>query len=271
MALRIGTSGFDYKHWRGVFYPPSLPQSDRLAFYARHFDALELNVTFYRMPAADAFRRWAAIADQADAEGSAGGESAGDDSAPATGEPAHARPDKPFLFAVKASRYLTHVRRLRNPREPVEFLMERSILLGKHLGPLLLQLPPDMPIELDRLNDTLAAFGEVRVAVEPRNDSWFVPELEELLRERRAALCLADRHGPRTPMWRTADWTYVRFHEGGARPSPCYGDAALQGWVDRLRETWPEPEGAVFFNNDARGCAVENAARMRELLGEQNP
>src|SRR4051812_25903894 len=136
MALLVGTSGFDYKDWRGTFYPRFIKSTDRLAFYAEHFDTVELNVTFYRMPAASAFRGWR-------------------DAVP-----------EGFVFAVKASRYLTHVRRLVDPEGPVEYLMERAGELGDRLGPILLQLPPSLEIDLERLERTLAAFGSsVRVAV----------------------------------------------------------------------------------------------------------
>jgi uncharacterized protein YecE (DUF72 family) len=243
MALAIGTSGFDYPHWRRLFYPAEVRGGDRLAYYARHFGAVELNVTFYRMPAESAFRRWAEAAPEG------------------------------FLFAVKASRYLTHVKRLREPEPAVRFLMERAGLLGAHLGPILLQLPPDMPIDLDRLADTLAAFegvgaGGLRVAVEVRHESWFTPEFEALLRAHGAALCLADRRGPQTPIWQTADWTYVRFHEGRG-DWPGYSDGELRAWADQLREVWgPEPSGYAFFNNDARGCAIDDARRFARLLDQ---
>jgi uncharacterized protein YecE (DUF72 family) len=267
MALLIGTSGFDYPHWRGRFYPASVRGGDRLAYYAAHFRAVELNVTFYRMPAESAFRRWAAAAPEG------------------------------FVFAVKASRYLTHVRRLREPEPAVRYLMARAGLLGVHLGPILLQLPPDMPVELDRLAETLSAFEAVareagvgagatggaevgagrarvvaapalRVAVEVRHESWFRPEFEALLREHGAALCLADRRGPRTPIWRTADWTYVRFHEGRG-DWPGYGDSELEAWAGWLREVWgSELSGYAFFNNDARGCAIDDARRFARLVEE---
>jgi uncharacterized protein YecE (DUF72 family) len=239
MPMAIGTSGFDYPHWRGLFYPPAVRGSDRLACYARHFGAVELNVTFYRMPAESAFRHWA----QAAPEG--------------------------FVFAVKASRYLTHVKRLLEPEQPVRHLMERARLLGPHLGPILIQLPPDMPIELDRLAGTLAAFGSlapIRVAVEVRHESWFTPELEALLHEHEAALCLADRRGPQTPIWRTTDWTYIRFHVGRG-DWPGYSDSELEAWAGRLREAWgPDPDGYAFFNNDARGCAIDDARRFARAL-----
>jgi uncharacterized protein YecE (DUF72 family) len=238
MRARIGTSGFDYPHWRLRFYPRELRPGERLAFYARTFDTVELDVTFYRMPTASALRSWR-------------------DSVPAG-----------FTFAVKASRFLTHIRRLRDPREPVEYLMERASLLDDRLGPILLQLPPDMTIELDRLAATLESFpASVRVAVEPRHPSWFTDDLRQLLTSHRAALCLADRGGLRTPLWQTADWSYVRLHEGRATPRPCYGRDALRSWADRIeRLRPPDGDAYVYFNNDARACAIANARTLREMV-----
>jgi uncharacterized protein YecE (DUF72 family) len=239
MAILVGTSGFDYNDWRGTFYPRFVRSRDRLVFYAEHFDTVELNVMFYRMPAAAAFRGWR-----------------------------DAVPDG-FQFAVKASRYLTHIRRLEDPQEPVEFLMERAGELGDRLGPILLQLPPNLEIDLERLDRTLEAFGsKVRVVVEPRHKSWFVPELCEVLQAHGAAFVLADRRRPITPLWSTSGWFYLRMHQGSATPRPCYGDAALRSWVQRLREL---PGGAggsgyVYFNNDHRACALQNAAEFEELL-----
>jgi uncharacterized protein YecE (DUF72 family) len=240
MGLLVGTSGFDYKDWRGPFYPRFLKSGDRLAFYAEHFGTVELNVTFYRMPKATAFRGWR-----------------------------DAVPDD-FRFAVKASRYLTHVRRLVDPQQPVEFLMERATELGDRLGPVLLQLPPSLEIDLERLDETLRAFrGAVPLAVEPRHRSWFVPELCELLRRYDAAFVMADRRGPITPLWTTAPWTYLRLHQGRATPRPCYGDRALASWVDRLAAVPGGDQGYVYFNNDHRACAVYNARTFEQLLKRQ--
>ncbi len=230
--LRIGTSGYQYRHWRGLFYPREVVTSRWLEYYAERFDTVELNATFYGLPEARTFERWASLA-----------------------------PDG-FVFAVKASRYLSHVLRLREPREPVERLMERADRLGDHLGPILIQLPPTMEIDLDRLEETLAAFPRpVRIAVEPRHASWFADGTRELLTKYEAALCLADRRSKHPAEWRTASWTYLRFHQGGARPRPCYGAAALAAWTARLRERWgDQPDAYVYFNNDHRGCAVRDAA-----------
>ena len=173
-----------------------------------------------------------------------------------------------FVFAVKASRYLTHVRRLREPREPVAFLMERAGELGSHLGPILLQLPPDMPVDLDRLAATLEAFPRsVRIAFEPRHASWFTDGLRDLLTQYGVALCLADRRGPLMPMWRTADWGYLRFHAGRARPASCYTEQALASWASATRDQFgPKPSVYAYFNNDHSGCALRDAAVFGRLL-----
>jgi uncharacterized protein YecE (DUF72 family) len=152
--------------------------------------------------------------------------------------------------------------------------MERAGELGDRLGPILLQLPPSLEIDLERLDRTLEAFGsEVRVAVEPRHKSWFVPELCDVLRQHDAAFVLADRNGPITPLWATSGWFYLRMHQGLARPRPCYGDAALRSWVARLRDLPNDAgrRGYVFFNNDHRACAVRNAAEFEGLIQRPGP
>ena len=208
VAIRIGTSGFIYEHWRRRFYPPSARGSE-LELYARIFDTVELNVTFYRMPPSATFRSWAA------------------------------RVPEGFLFAVKASRYLTHVRRLQEPRPSVDLLVERASELGLHLGPILIQLPPDLEVDMKALEGTLDAFPPgLRLAVEPRHSSWFTDDLRQSLTDRGVGLCLADRRGPITPIWRTADWTYLRFHAGRGTPRSCYEGRELEAWAGRLEAAW---------------------------------
>jgi len=173
-----------------------------------------------------------------------------------------------FVFAVKASRYLTHIKRLQDPQGSVEYLMERASILGDRLGPILLQLPPSLEVDLDRLERTLEAFGpDVRLAVEPRHESWFVPELCDVLRRHDAAFVLADRRSrPITPLWFPTSWTYLRMHQGRARPSPCYGRTALRSWVSRLAGAF---DGYVYFNNDHRACAVGNARTFERMLAHR--
>lgn len=237
MTVRVGTSGFLYEHWRGNFYPPPARGSE-LEYYASRFDFVELNVTFYRMPTPATFQAWAR------------------------------RVPDGFTYAVKASRYLTHVRRLKEPREPVAFLLEHIRELGPHLGPVLVQLPPDMPVDLEAMARTLDAFpSTIRVAVEPRHASWFCDDFRRLLVDHGAALCLADRRGRITPAWRTADWTYIRFHGGRGSPRPCYGTAALATWASDLQAGWGAGADAyALFNNDHRGCALRDASRFARLL-----
>ena len=240
MTVRIGCSGFLYEHWRGRFYPPSARGAE-LEWYARSFDTVELNVTFYRMPSAATFRSWAT------------------------------RVPDDFVFAVKASRYLTHVKRLHDVRDSVAYLIDRVAELGSHLGPILLQLPPDLQLDLDGLVETLEAFpASVQLALEPRHASWFVDDVRDLLESRQVALCLADRRGPLTPLWETADWAYVRFHGGRARPASCYGEQALARWADRLGGMPAARAGSyIYFNNDFHGCALRDAARFGIDLRER--
>ncbi|WP_053204628.1 DUF72 domain-containing protein [Jiangella muralis] len=239
MVVRVGTSGWQYDSWRGVLYPPGLAQRRWLERYAEEFATVENNGAFYRLPRRETFESW------------------------------RERLPAGFVMAVKASRYLTHIRRLRDPEEPVRRLLDVASGLGDRLGPVLLQLPPNVPAEPDRLDRCLTGFPRgVRVAVEPRHESWWSDEVRALLERHGAALCWADRRGrPVTPLWRTACWGYLRMHEGAARPWPAYGGQALRGWADRLARTWPGGEDVfVYFNNDPGGAAVRDAVRFAGLL-----
>ena len=241
MAVVVGTSGWQYRDWRGRLYPPDLPQRDWLAYYSGQYATVENNSTFYRLPARDTFEDW------------------------------QARTPADFVMAIKASRYLTHVKRLRDPEEPVAKLMAAAAGLGGRLGPVLLQLPPNLPADPGRLAACLAAFARhragpgatgIRVAVEPRHPSWWTDEVRQVLAGHGAALCWADQHGrPVTPLWRTAGWGYLRFHQGAARPWPRYGPRALRAWLERVTAAWPD-EATVYayFNNDPGGAAVADSA-----------
>jgi uncharacterized protein YecE (DUF72 family) len=232
MPTLIGTSGWQYRDWRGRLYPSRLPQARWLEHYADAFGTVELNNAFYRLPDRQTFAGW------------------------------RARTPDGFVIAVKASRYLTHIRRLRDPAEPVARLLDHARGLGDRLGPVLLQLPPTLRADAGLLAGCLACFpADVRVAVEPRHPSWWVDEVRDVLADRGAALCWADRRGrPITPLWRTAGWGYLRLHEGGAARWPWYGRQALRTWAARLAETWPDAADVyVYFNNDPGGAAVENA------------
>jgi uncharacterized protein YecE (DUF72 family) len=234
MAVLVGTSGWQYRDWRGRFYPERLAQAKWLEHYAGRFATVESNNAFYRLPDPHTFAAWAA------------------------------RTPPDFVMATKASRFLTHVKRLRDPAEPVARFLEHAGHLGGKLGPVLLQLPPSLQGDAALLDAVLECFPDrVRVALEPRHQSWFSDRILELLRERGAAMCLTDRARRRSPLWRTAGWTYLRFHEGAGTPQPCYGQQALATWAEALAATWgPAADVYVYFNNDPGACAVRDAVRF---------
>ena len=242
--IHLGTSGWQYRHWRGTFYPDGLPQRAWLEWYAERFATVEVNNTFYHLPAASTFDAW------------------------------RERTPADFTIAVKISRYLTHIKRLLDAPAIVETFMERAQRLGPKLGPVLVQLPPRFPVDRGRLEGVLGAlarWGPVRVAVEFRDDSWYTEEVRDLLVEHGAALVLADSPRRSQPLWRTADWGFVRFHEGRASPRPCYGERALDTWARRIAGLWrPSDDVHCFFNNDPRACALRDAivfARLARRAG----
>ncbi|WSQ08040.1 DUF72 domain-containing protein [Streptomyces sp. NBC_01231] len=243
MTLFVGTSGWQYKDWRGVLYPAGCPTRLWLEEYAARFATVEINNAFYRLPSRENFEAW------------------------------RERTPPDFVVAVKASRYLTHIKRLRDPEEPVHRLMSRAAGLGDRLGPVLLQLPPTLRADAELLDTCLSCFpAGTRVAVEPRHDSWWTSEVREVLESRGAALCWADvRSRPATPLWRTTDWGYVRFHVGRARAWPHYGRQSLRSWAERIAATWSEGEDVfAFFNNDPNAAAVKDAvvfARAADRAG----
>ncbi|MFC9909150.1 DUF72 domain-containing protein [Streptomyces sp. NPDC059862] len=242
MTLFVGTSGWQYKDWRGLLYPDGCPTRLWLEEYAERFATVEINNAFYRLPTRENFEAW------------------------------RDRVPGDFVIAVKASRYLTHIKRLRDPEEPVNRLMSHAEGLGDRLGPVLLQLPPTLRADADLLDACLACFpAGTRIAVEPRHDSWWTPEVEAVLRSRGAALCWADVQArPVTPLWRTTDWGYVRFHQGRAQPWPRYGRQSLRTWVQRIADTWSDGHDVyAYFNNDPGGAAVEDAVVFGELAARE--
>jgi uncharacterized protein YecE (DUF72 family) len=175
-------------------------------------------------------------------------------------------------MAVKASRYLTHIRRLKEPAEPVSRLLGAAAGLGTKLGPVLLQLPPTWKGDPGLLDETLAEFrrtgpSRLRIAVEMRHESCWTDEMRKVLTEREAALVWADRDGsPTGPLWRTTDWGYLRLHEGTADPWPRYRRAGLRKWAERLAAEWASPDDVyVYFNNDPGGAAIYDAVAFGEL------
>jgi uncharacterized protein YecE (DUF72 family) len=241
-ALRIGCSGWNYAHWRnGVFYPPRCAARNWLSFYARHFDTVEVNTTFYRLPRETAVARWL------------------DETPPG------------FSFAVKVSRYVTHVKRLLDVEQHLPLLYERirPLLRSPKLGPLLWQLPPTFGLDLDRLARALEHTHDGhRHAFEFRHPSWFREETMTLLREHGVALVIADR--PEVNDFQlhelTAGFTYVRFHAGTRGRDGNYSQSELDEWAGRLARFAAEADVYAYFNNDWEGFAVENARSLLARL-----
>lgn len=236
-VVRIGTSGWVYRHWQGVFYPPDLRARRWLEFYARHFDTVEVNASFYRLPAESTFARW------------------------------RAQTPPGFCFGVKGSRFLTHRLRLAEPAGPVSTFFERASALGEKLGPVLWQLPPSFQRDDARLEAFLAVLPPHRQAIELRHASWFVEPVYLLLARYQVALCLADSGGrtlPPEPRL-TAPWTYLRFHAGLANGD--YTEEQLRRWADAIAGFREQGlDVYAYFNNDWQGFAVQDARRLRELL-----
>ena len=234
MAVTIGTSGWQYTSWKAPYYGKT-PQRLWYEKCSPTSRTVELNVSFYRLPKLETFEGWAR------------------------------RAPSDAVVTVKASRYLTHIKRLRDPPGLGGLLMSRATGLGDRLGPVLVQLPPDLAVQAEALAETLDAFpAGVRMAVEPRHDSWWTDEVRAILTQRDAALGVGRPQGqPMGPLWRTADWGYLRMHEGRggtAMPWPFYGRTALQTWAERLQETYGDDADAfVYFNNDPKCAAIDNA------------
>lgn len=237
MTVWVGTSGWQYPDWRGPFYPQGLPQRLWLEHYAEAFATVEVNNAFYRLPERATFQQW------------------------------RDRTPGDFIMSVKMSRYLTHVRRLRDPAEPVRRFLQRATALAAKLGQVLVQLPPNLPLDLAALDAVLTNFPpDVRVVCEFRHPSWWTPPVRELLAAHGAALAWADRRGrPVAPLWRTADFGYVRFHEGRAKPFPRYGPRALDTWLTRLGDAYGGNEPVyTYFNNDHGAAAIQDAVAFAE-------
>ena len=236
--IRIGTSGWHYKHWVGQFYPERWPASKMLAYYQERFDTVEINNSFYRLPVESALKLWR------------------------TSTP----PD--FLFAVKGSRFLTHMKKLNNAEDGLKRFLDAVDVLAPKLDTILFQLPPQWEINLDRLGAFLALLPRhYRYAFEFRNPTWDTPESYKLLAKHNAAYCIFDLAGYLSPLEVTADFSYVRLHGPGGKYQGSYSDAALQKWASTIAE-WSKKLAAVYiyFDNDDSGYAPRDALRLKALL-----
>lgn len=242
--VHIGTSGWHYKHWLGDFYPAEMKPSEMFAFYAEQFDTVEINNTFYRLPSEKTVDSW--------------------------------RQDSPksFCFAVKASRFITHMKKLKDPDSSTKkFFAVVAERLETKLGPLLFQLPPAWLVNVERLAAFLESLPRgYKYVFEFRDETWLTREVFELLHHYNAALCVHDLGDMKTPVEITADFTYVRFHgPGGAKYVGSYSHKELEQWAERIK-SWRRNLSAiyVYFNNDVGGWAIKNAKELKVLLGIQN-
>jgi uncharacterized protein YecE (DUF72 family) len=235
VEIYVGTSGWQYRDWRGPLYPDGLPQRRWLEHFSSEFPVVEVNNTFYMLPKEDTFTKWR--------EGSAPG----------------------FTFVVKANRYITHIRRLRDSRGPVARFWERCLRLEEKLGPVLFQLPPNLLADPGLLERFVAGLpGGMRSAFEFRHPSWDTEEVRAILDGRGCALVMADRPGARVDDVVTGGWAYLRFHQG-QESVPDYTPEKLRRWADRI-VSLPAQDAYVFFNNDPGGAAVRDSVTLTRYL-----
>ena len=235
---RVGCSGWQYRHWRGDFYPDTLPQSRWFDHYASVFDTVEINNTFYRLPERATFATWAE------------------------------RAPSGFEFAIKASRFLTHMKKLKDPEEPVERLFSRMSALGSHLGPVLYQLPPGWTVDVDRFQHFLGILPRrSRHVVEFRHPSWYSSAIRSLAAQHGVAICLHDMPGSATERDATGAFVYVRFHGTSTRYGGSYSEDRLQRWAVWLSDRLDQGcDVYAYFNNDVGGHAPRNALTLRRML-----
>lgn len=242
VRVRIGTSGWMYDHWRGVFYPEELPKKDWLSFYTQVFDTVEINASFYHLPKETTLRRWY------------------DETPPS------------FLFAVKAPRYITHVKKLKGIDEALILFYSRVALLQEKCGPLLFQFPPRFSFEREKVQSFLGKLStSFRYVFEFRHPSFFCEELYELLRRHGIALCFAD-----TPFFpyaevTTASFVYLRLHGSQSLYTHRYSEEELRVWAQKIATWQREHTVYCYFDNDYAGFAVENALTLGRYLGLFTP
>lgn len=250
-AVRIGCSGWQYEHWRGEFYPEGLPQARWFAHYALHFDTVEINNSFYRLPEAGTFDTWREQA------------------------PRH------FLYAVKASRFLTHMKKLKDPEDPLLRFFDNVKHLGPHLGPILYQLPPNWALNLERFETFLRALAPTwkradtaapspRHVVEFREPSWYDDRVFTLLNRYNVALCLHDMPGSATGRLVVGPFIYVRFHFGESKYGGAYDDRRLDEWSAWLtKHATNGLDVFAYFNNDVKAHAPRDAVQLRQRIQEK--
>jgi uncharacterized protein YecE (DUF72 family) len=237
--LFLGTSGYSYKHWKGIFYVSELPQSRWLEFYCQHFDTVELNVTFYRLPPRKTFEGW------------------------------YQKTPPGFCFAAKGSRFITHIKKLKDCLQPLRAYKENARGLGEKLACILWQLPPNLKFNRERLADFCQLlqneYPEKRHAFEFRHESWLNQECYDILSTHAFALCIPVGPGYPRAVQMTAPFSYIRFHSGEVLGNSCFTDKELSQWATRIKGWLKEQDIYIYFNNDASGFAIANAKKIEEF------
>lgn len=236
--IYIGTSGWSYKHWRGTFYPESLKIKSEFDYYSTRFDTVELNNTFYRLPKPETVLEWR---DKARAD---------------------------FVYVVKASRFITHMKKLHDPNVSSALFFERIEPLQSKIGAILFQLPPQMSCNYALLENFLPELPTpYRYVFEFRNPDWYRNEIFSLLRRHNCAFCIYELAGHRSPIEATANFMYVRLHGPGEKYQGSYSEDTLQIWADRCKKWLETKDVFIYFDNDEKGYAPFNAMRLKELIG----
>jgi len=236
--IHIGTSGWHYDHWIGPFYPEDLAKEDFLKFYAERFHTVEINNSFYQLPGKKTLETWKNTVSSS------------------------------FVFCVKASRYITHMKKLKDPKEPVSKFLDQMQALDGNLGPILFQLPPHWKINPDRLHSFLDSLpGDKRYTFEFRDPSWYEDEIFEILQEHGAAFCIYELAGHTSPKAVTADFVYVRLHGPEGAYEGQYDGRVLSGWAGAF-SAWGRQNKEIFcyFDNDQAGYAAQDALRLQEMI-----
>ena len=234
----IGTSGWSYLHWKNNFYPEGLKSIDWLAYYSNEFPTVEINTTFYHTPREATIEKW------------------------------HSTAPKDFLFAIKASRYITHLKRLKDCKESLQFFYKSIAAFKNKTGPILFQLPPSFKINIERLKGFIALLNdEYHYTFEFRHPSWFVDEVYALFSTHKIALCITDLGGHLSPEKITSDFTYLRLHGPKKAYQGSYGSIGLKSWKKKI-ETWNQTQLSVFcyFDNDEKGYAIQDAKTLKNII-----
>ncbi|GGF28494.1 DUF72 domain-containing protein [Flavobacterium limi] len=236
--IHIGTSGWAYKHWRGTFYPENLKVKDHFSYYQKFFNTVEINNTFYRMPADKTLQDWES----------------------------HVQDD--FVYVIKANRFITHMKKLHDPQNSLLIFMEKVKFLEKKLGPILFQLPPTLHVDIKLLEDFLITLStKNRYVFEFRSQSWYMPEVYQLLEKYNCAFCIYELAGHISPIQITADFVYVRLHgPTAAKYQGSYSDEVLKEWADQCLQWLKTKDVFVFFDNDEKGYAPFNALQLKKLM-----